>query len=92
MADTALLSALEAYAKRLDAQLAMLRTRHQELETAWARLRDVYEGEGAQMFGEAFEAAAKELAEYTTRGAAVAWQLQRKIEELRSFQAADSAV
>ena len=91
MAETALLSALEAYSKQLEAQLASLRMRHDELEAAWARLRDVYEGEGAQLFGEAFEAASKELAEYAVHGAAVARQLNGKIDELRSFQAADSA-
>jgi uncharacterized protein YukE len=92
MPETVLLSTLDAYAKQLDAQLAALRTRHQELEAAWARLRDVYEGEGAQIFGEAFEAASKELAEYAIHGAAVTRQLQNKIGELRSFQAADSTL
>jgi uncharacterized protein YukE len=89
MAGTALFAALDAYAKQLDTQLAKLRGRHQELETAWARLREIYEGEGAQVFGEAFEAASKGLAEYGSQGAAVARQLQNKIEELRAFQAAD---
>lgn len=92
MAETALISALEAYAKQLEAHLAALRARHEELEIAWGRLRDVYEGEGAQMFGEAFEAAAKELGDYAVHGAAVARELQRKIDELRAFQAADSTV
>jgi hypothetical protein len=92
MAETMLLSTLEAYAQQLDAQLAALQTRHLDLETAWARLREVYEGEGAQMFGEAFEAASRELAEYAAHGATVSRRLQSKIEQLRSFQAADSTI
>ena len=92
MAETALLSTLDAYAKQLDGQLAMLRGRHQELETAWGRLREVYEGEGAQVFGQAFEAASQELAEYASQGTAIARQLQAKIDELRAFQAADSGL
>jgi hypothetical protein len=87
MAETALLGALDAYGKQLEAQLAALRGRHQDLEMAWARLREIYEGEGAQVFGEAFEVASKELADYGTQGVAVARQLQAKIEELRTFQA-----
>jgi hypothetical protein len=89
MAETALLATLDEYGKQLEAQLAALRGRHQDLEIAWARLREIYEGEGAQVFGEAFEAASKGLAEYGIQGAAVARQLQAKIEELRAFQAAE---
>jgi hypothetical protein len=92
MAGTALLSALDVYAKQLEAHLSLLRAQHQELETAWARLREVYEGEGAQVFGEAFEAASKELGEYGTLGAVIVRQLQAKMEELRAFHAADSAL
>ena len=92
MPETVLLSTLDAYAQQLEAQLAALRARHEDLETAWARLREVYEGEGAQIFGEAFEAASKELAEYAIHGAAVTRQLHNKIDELRAFQAADSAL
>ena len=92
MAETALLSTLIAYSKQLEDQLGTLRERHHDLETAWARLRDVYEGEGAQLFGEAFEAASKELAEYGTHGAVIARQLQMKIDELRAFEEADSSL
>lgn len=90
MAETVLLSTLEAYWKQLEGHLAALRTKHQELENAWARLRDVYEGEGAQLFGAAFEAASKELGEYGTQGAMIERQLQSKVEELRAFEAAGS--
>jgi uncharacterized protein YukE len=92
MAETALLSTLDAYAKQLAGQLVMLRERHLELGTAWGRLREVYEGEGAQVFGEAFEAASQGLADYASQGAVIARQLQAKIDELRAFQAADSGL
>jgi uncharacterized protein YukE len=90
MAETVLLSTLDAYGKQLESQLATLRARHQELETAWGRLRDVYEGEGAQLFGEAFQAASKELGEYGTQGAVIERQLRSKVEELRAFESAGS--
>lgn len=53
MAENPLLISLGAYRQQLESHLAKLRERHQELESAWTRLRGVYEGEGAQVFGEA---------------------------------------
>jgi hypothetical protein len=89
MAETILLATLNAYAKQLENHLAALRERHRELETAWVRLREVYEGEGAQVFGEAFEAASARLAEYGSQSALIERQLHAKIAELRAFEAAD---
>ena len=89
MADTVLLSTLERYAQQLERHMATLRGRHQELEAAWGRLRGIYEGEGAEMFGDAFESASARLADYASQGAMIERQLQAKIEDLRAFQAAD---
>lgn len=89
MADTRLAATLTDYSKQLDLHLVNLRERHQQLEIAWFRLRDVYEGEGAQVFAEAFEVASAQLAEYSQQGVEVARHLQIKLEELRGFQSAD---
>lgn len=89
MAGTVLLSTLERYAQQLERHLATLRARHQELEAAWGRLRDVYEGEGAEMFAEAFTTASGRLAEYASEGAIIEKQLQAKIADLRAFHSAD---
>jgi hypothetical protein len=92
MAETLLLTALRDYRLQLDEHLAALRERHEHLEYAWAGLRDIYEGEGAQMFAEAFESASARLSDYASRGAQISRQLEAKIEELHQFQAAGSAL
>lgn len=89
MADTVLLATLERYAQQLEHHMATLRGRHQELEAAWMRLRGVYEGEGAEMFAEAFESASARLADYASQGALIERQLQAKTADLRLFEAAD---
>jgi uncharacterized protein YukE len=90
MAETLLLSTLDEYAKQMNTHLAALRERHQDLGRAWAQLREIYEGEGAQIFSEAFEAASAKLAEYGDQGAQIAHQLKSKIEDLRAFELPDS--
>jgi hypothetical protein len=92
MTETVLLATLDEYMKLLQTHLAALRERHQDLETAWLRLRDVYQGEGAEIFGQAFETASARLADYGTQGALISRQLQNKIEDLRAFEAAGSGL
>jgi hypothetical protein len=92
MTETLLLASLGEYSEQLTGHLAVLRERHQELEIAWARLHEIYEGEGAQIFGEAFTAASARLADYTSGSELIARQLHNKIEELRAFEASDSAL
>ncbi len=87
MAETLLLGTLRDYCKQFEDHLAALRDRHQDLQTAWLRLRDVYEGQGAQVFSEAFEAASARLTDYAERGSQITRQLEAKLEELRIFQA-----
>lgn len=91
MTDTVLLTTLRDYRRQLDEHLTVLRDRHDHLEQAWVRLRDIYEGEGGQMFAQAFDAAAARLAEYTNSGAQIARQLEAKIEELRRFESSGGA-
>jgi hypothetical protein len=90
MADTQLAAALAEYSKQLLVHMAALRERHEGLEKAWANLREIYEGEGAQVFGATFEAASAKLVEYGSQGALIERQLQARIDELRAFEAADS--
>jgi uncharacterized protein YukE len=89
MAETILLTTLDEYARQLQTHLVALRERHHGLEAAWLRLRDVYEGEGARIFSEAFEAASARLADYANHGAEISRRLQTKIEDLRDFQSAE---
>ena len=92
MAETPLVVALGEYRSQLEQHLASLRERHQQLQTAWLRLREIYEGEGAEVFSEAFETASRRLEDYADRGQDIACQLERKLDELRRFQATDPAV
>lgn len=89
MAETVLLATLREYSSNLSSHLSLLRERHQELETAWARLRELYEGEGAEVFGEAFEAASRRVADYSSQSEVIARQLGDKIEQLQAFEAAE---
>ena len=92
MADTKLAAALEEYSKQLVVHMAALRERHESLAKAWANLREIYEGEGAQVFGAAFEAASAKLAEYGSQGVLIERQLQARIDELRAFESADPEI
>jgi uncharacterized protein YukE len=90
MAETRLVAVLEQYAGQLETHLSALNDRHTQLQLAWGRLREIYEGEGAQVFAEAFESASARLKEYSERGAQIRHELQAKIEDLRRFQAGGS--
>ena len=90
MAETRLVAALEEYSIQLQTHLSALSERHAQLQSAWGRLREIYEGEGAQVFAEAFESASTRLKEYSERGAGITRELQAKIEDLRRFQAGGS--
>ena len=92
MSETLLLATLGEYGRQLEIHLVNLRERHQHLEATWMRLREIYEGEGAEVFSEAFETASRRLADYAEHGAEVTRLLQIKTEALRRFQAADPEV
>jgi hypothetical protein len=88
MNETRLLTALQEYGRQLEEHLAAMRERHERLEVSWVRLREIYEGEGAQMFRDAFDSASRRLHDYSEQGGIVGRQLQAKIEDLRSFEEA----
>ena len=92
MAETPLLMMLRDYRREIEEHLAALRERHEELHTAWIRLREIYQGEGAEVFSEAFEIASRRLEDYSARGVDIAHQLERKIDELSRFQAPGAAI
>jgi len=86
MSQSALLTTLEEYAQELEIHLALLREKRQNLETVWLRLRDIYEGEAAEAFAEAFETAGSRLTEYNEMSDAVSRRLREKIADLRRFE------
>ncbi len=86
MAKSRLLIILEAYEKQLQDHLHAMHEKRQEVDAAWRRLRDIYEGEAAQAFIEAFEASSARLADYNERASDVSRRLRTKIEELRRFE------
>jgi hypothetical protein len=92
MADTPLLVAMHEYRSQLEQHLVALRERHQQLQAAWFRLREIYAGDGAEVFSEAFETASRRLEDYAAGGLDIMHQLERKIDELRRFQASGPTV
>ena len=85
--ETRLLVTLEDYQQQLETHLSNLRERHRQLDLAWMRLREIYEGEGAEIFAQAVGAASARLAEYSEHGTTIASVLRAKVEELRHFEA-----
>jgi uncharacterized protein YukE len=86
MTEPNLVVTLNEYSKQLAEHLAMLREKRQELETAWIRLREIYEGEGARAFGEAFESASARLSQYNDLSDRLSQRLREKIAELQRFE------
>lgn len=86
MVDTSLLlSNLEDYKAALDRHYAALQERHDVLHAAWASLAEIYDGEAAKDFAEAYERANERFRAYLEQGEAIQATLNRKIEELRQF-------
>jgi hypothetical protein len=87
---THLLRGLEAYTSALDRHLARLREHGSDLNGAWVRLHEVYRGQGAEVFAQAFERAREMSAAYSANGEAVLVVLRERIEALRRFDAPDA--
>lgn len=86
MVDTSqLLNSLEDYKSALDRHYAVLRERHAALHRAWTALADVYDGEAARDFAEAYEQADAKFRAYLESGEMIQAQLDRKIADLRRF-------
>ena len=93
MTDTKiLLEHLQEYSKQLSGHLLVLEERHETLGAAWAALREVYEGTGAEVFAEAFEAASGRLRDYATAGAEISRLLAREVEKLRVIDVVNPGV
>jgi uncharacterized protein YukE len=87
---TALLHGLEAYTTALDRHLARLRDQGAALNRAWSGLSEVYRGQGAEVFAEAFGRAQEMMTTYSSNGEAILNVLRERIEALRRFDAPDS--
>ena len=92
MAESKLLLELDSYSKQLDTHLDTLREKRQSLDIAWVRLKDIYEGEAAQAFTEAFEASSARLSVYEERSRELSRKLLGKIAELRKGETDVQAV
>jgi uncharacterized protein YukE len=55
---------LSEYITALDRQLAEMREQGERLAATWAHTREVYQGQGAEEFGIAYEGSAAMLANY----------------------------
>jgi hypothetical protein len=88
--ETRLLVHLEEYSKQLARHLATLQECHSSLEVVWSRLGEIYEGEGAEMFTQAFGVASDRLRDYTVDGSEISRMLERKIEDLRLFTSSNT--
>jgi len=87
---TALLHGLEAYTTALDRHLVRLRDQGAALDQAWVGLSEVYRGQGAEVFAQAFERAREMIATYSSNGEAILTVLRDRIESLRRFDVPDS--
>ena len=87
---TRLLRGLEAYTSALDRHLARLREHGADLNGAWTRLHEVYRGQGAEVFSQAFGRAREMSASYSANGEAMLVVLRERIEALRRFDAPDA--
>jgi uncharacterized protein YukE len=82
---TRLLQGLREYATALARHLVLLRERRGLLEAAWIPARDVYQGQGADVFAEAFERANAMVNEYIATVEAIQPVLKDRIESLARF-------
>jgi len=84
---TRLLTGLEELAAALGDQIAQLRERGAELDSAWVRLEDCYHGTGAEMFTQAFARAGDTIAAYGAATEAILPILRERIAALARFDA-----
>lgn len=84
---TRLARGLEDYLEALDRHQARLRDEGAALEAAWIRLRDLYQGTGAEMFAQAFERSRQMMAAYAEATAAILPILRNRLDALHQFDA-----
>lgn len=76
---------LEEYLEALQFHMASLREHHGQMATAWGRLRDGYQGRGAEAFGEVWTRSDARFREYIDASGRIQQVLAQQIEELRRF-------
>ncbi len=86
---TRLVRGLEDYIATLERHLVQLRDHGAQLDAAWIRLREVYHGQGADMFAQAFERTRQMIGIYSTTAEAVVPVMRDRVEALGQFDAQD---
>jgi hypothetical protein len=87
---TALLRGLEDYVGALDCHLVQMREHRALLNAAWVPLNELYRGQGAEVFAQAFERAREMTATYSSSGEAILNVLRDRIASLQRFDAPDA--
>ena len=80
--------ALKDYLQALDAHRVRLREEQSQLRASWHRTRDVYLGEGADVFEEAFRRASVAMDDYLRAADVIAPEMQSRLDALDRFDSA----
>lgn len=89
---TELHRALDDFQDILNRHLILLREEDAALQAAWFSLRDVYQGDGADVFEAAFLRARQTLTAYQTAGETISPILRERIDALGRFDHPDSTL
>lgn len=76
---------LEAYRDALVQHLTSLGEQHTRMATAWGRLREGYQGRGAEAFAEVWERSDTRFREYIDSSAAIRQIIENQLERLQRF-------
>lgn len=82
MSTTRLRIGLREFMTAIDRQQSGMREQGARIEASWRRTRDVYTGEGAEVFAEAFEQSMSMLRAYTEALDRIAPLLRTRLEAL----------
>ena len=82
---TKLRTGLEAYRDALVQHLATLRDHHGQMQVAWGRLRDGYQGRGAEAFAEVWARSDGRFREYIDASGRIKQVLEGQIDKLARF-------
>jgi hypothetical protein len=87
---TRLLRGLEDYTTARDQHLIRLREQGATLDAAWIRLREVYHGQGAEVFAQAFERSREMIMAYTQAAQQIVPVIRSRIDALSRFDSPDA--
>lgn len=76
---------LEAYRDALVGHLTGLGEQHARMGNAWGRLREGYQGRGAEAFGEVWERSDARFREYIDASGRIRQVIERQLEKLERF-------